>query len=204
MNSRTPQGWEFAHCSFAHSLISSEQLWVIRSDRSRQMSDCEQIAQVPHIKRGTVSNLLKSLTKKERKSDSLINFWLKNLKSYFLYVLYTFFYLKKWAICSFPLFWWAMWANCSGCSPKMSDVSKLLRLLTKNEWPWTICSGRSEEMSDRERIAKVAHQKLANEWIAHFFERSANSLIFGKKPSDSLGKPMSEFPALENIYHNLT
>ena len=78
----------------------------------------------------------------------------------------------------------------------MSDVSKLLRLLTKNEWPWTICSGRSEEMSDREQIAQVAHQKWANEWIAHFFERIAHSLIFGQKTSDLLRKPMSEFPAL--------
>ena len=60
---------------------------------------------------------------------------------------------------------------------------------------WAIRSGRWEEMSDRERIAQVAHQKWANEWIAHFFERIAHSLIFGQKTSDSLGKPMSEFPA---------
>ena len=36
--------------------------------------------------------------------------------------------------------------------------------------------------------------------IAHFFEQIAHSLIFdfcfGHKTSDSLGKPMSEFPAL--------
>ena len=89
-----------------------------------------------------------------------------------------------------------MWVNRWGPSPQMSDVSKLLRLLTKNEWPWVICSGRSKEMSDRERIAQVAHQKWANEWIAHFFERIAHLLIFGQKSSDSLGKPMSEFPAL--------
>ena len=30
----------------------------------------------------------------------------------------------------------------------MSDVSKSLISLTKNEWPWAIRSGRSEEMSD--------------------------------------------------------
>ena len=39
----------------------------------------------------------------------------------------------------------------------MSDVSKSLRSLTKNERPWVIGSGRSEEMSDYERIAQVAH-----------------------------------------------
>ena len=78
----------------------------------------------------------------------------------------------------------------------MSDVSKSLRSLTKNEPPWAIPSGRSEEMSDGERIAQVTHQKWGNEWIAQFFERIAHSLIFGQKMSDSLGKPMSEFPAL--------
>ena len=39
--------------SFAQSLISlksNEQLWAIRSDRSRQMSDCERIAQVARDK----------------------------------------------------------------------------------------------------------------------------------------------------------
>ena len=64
----------------------------------------------------------------------------------------------------------------------VSDVSESLRSLTKNE--------RCEQ------IAQVAHQKWANEWIAHFFEQIAHSLLFGQKTSDSLGKPMSEFPAL--------
>ena len=79
----------------------------------------------------------------------------------------------------------------------MSDVSESLISLTKNERPWAIRSGRSEEMSDHEQIAQVAHQKGANEWIAHYFERIAHSLIFGQKLSDSLGNQMSEFPALE-------
>ena len=64
---------------------------------------------------------------------------------------------------------------------KMSDVSKLLRLLTKNERPWAICSGRSPKMSNHEQIAQVAHEKWANEQIAHFFEQIAHSLIFSKK-----------------------
>ena len=89
-----------------------------------------------------------------------------------------------------------MWVNRSGCSPKMSYVSESLRLLTKNERPWAICAGRSEEMSDCEQIAQIANQKWANEWIANFLERIAHSLIFGQKTRDSLGKPMSEFPAL--------
>ena len=83
-----------------------------------------------------------------------------------------FFILKMSDLLIFPLFWWAM----------------SLRLLTKNER----C----------ERFPQVAHQKWAHEWIAHFltnrsfFERIAHLLIFLQKTSDSLRKPMSEFPAL--------
>ena len=54
--------------------------------------------------------------------------------------------------------------------------------------------GRSPKMTDHERIAQVAHQKWANEWIARFFERIAPVLIFSQKTSDSLRKLMSEFP----------
>ena len=116
-----------------------------------------------------------------------------------IFYIYRFFLLKKWANCSLPLFWWAMWVNRSDHSPKMSNVRDSLRLLTKNERPWAIRSGRSEEMSDHEAIAQVAHQKWANEWITRFFNRIAHSLIFGQKMSDLLGKPMSKFPALINI-----
>ena len=64
----------------------------------------------------------------------------------------------------------------------VSDVRESLRWLTKNEG----C----------ERITQVAHQKWENAWMAYFFERIAYLLIFGQKTSNSLGKPMSEFPAL--------
>ena len=76
----------------------------------------------------------------------------------------------------------------------MSDVSELLRSLTKNER----C----------ERIAQVAHQKIVsdvsdlvrsltkNERIARFFERITHLLVFLQKNSDSLRIPMSKFPAL--------
>ena len=99
-------------------------------------------------------------------------------------------------MCSFNFFWWAMWANHSVRSPKVSNVSESLRSLTKNEWPWASHSGRSEEMRNRERIAQVAHQKWVNEQIARFFEQIAHSLIFSQKRTTSLRKPMSEFPAL--------
>ena len=89
-----------------------------------------------------------------------------------------------------------MWVSCSGRLPKMSDVSESLSSFTKNERLWVICSCCSEDMSDREQIAQVANQKWANEWIAHFLEQIAHLLIFEQKTRDSLGKPMSEFPAL--------
>ena len=48
-----------------------------------------------------------------------------------------------------------------------------------------------------EPIAHFAHQKWANEWIAHFLERIAHKIrSFWTKTSDSLGNQMSEFPAL--------
>ena len=73
------------------------------------------------------------------------------------------------------------WAICSGRSEEMSDVSESLISLTKNERPWAIRSGRSEEMSDREQIAQVAHQKWANEWITRFLSKSLISPFFRKK-----------------------
>ena len=82
----------------------------------------------------------------------------------------------------------------------MSFMSKSLRSLPKNEWPWAIRSGRSPKMSEHERIAQVANQKWANERIACFFEQIAYLLIFSQKTSDLLRKPMSEFPALSCSY----
>ena len=55
--------------SFVHSLIllkSNERLWAIHSDRSRQMSDREQIAQVAPDKWANVSELLRSLMTNEQ------------------------------------------------------------------------------------------------------------------------------------------
>ena len=105
----------------------------------------------------------------------------KNQKSCFYYGLFTIFLFKKWANRSFPLFWWAMWVNHSGRSPKMSYVSESLRSLTKNEWPWVIRRGCSETIRDREWIVQVAHQKWANERIAHFFSKSLIRSFLGKK-----------------------
>ena len=59
----------FTHRSFAHLLISlksNERLWKIRSERSRQMSNREQIAQVTQRKWAIVSDSLRSLWGNER------------------------------------------------------------------------------------------------------------------------------------------
>ena len=94
--------------------------------------------------------------------------------------------------CSFPLFceWiahfaqikWAMWVNCSFRLPKMSDHEWFAQVPQRK---WAIW-----------QITHFAHQTWANEWITHFFEKIAYSLIFGQKTSDSLGNQMREFPAL--------
>ena len=184
----------FPHRSFTHSLIllkSNERLCAICSDRSRQMSDHEQIAQVPQRKWATVSKSLRLLKTNERMSDWLKKCWLQKSIILFYYVLFKVFF----KIHSFPLFcerceWiadfvqikWAMWANRSFRS---SNMSKSLISLTKYE-----------------RIAHFAHQKWANEWIANFFERFTHLLIFGQKTSVSLGYQMSEFPALISMLSN--
>ena len=61
VRAKNGQGWEFTHSLITHSLIahsliffkSIERLWANRSGYSRQMSDCEWIAQVVHDKWAT-------------------------------------------------------------------------------------------------------------------------------------------------------
>ena len=209
------QGWELTHFAQIKWATVSDSLrslkknngpWANRSGHWEEMSDCERIAQVAQDKWATKSDSLRLLRGNERMSKWAMSkkIWLKNLKSCFSMSYIQFKKKLFWKneriayFCSFPLFWWGMWVNRSFRSNQMSNVSKSLRSLTKNEQPWAIHSHRSEEMSDRERIAQVAHQKWANEWIAHFFEPIAHLLIFGQKTRDSLGNQMSEFPALHS------
>ena len=58
-------------------------------------------------------------------------------------------------------FLWAMWANRSGCSLKMSDVSKSLRSLTKNEQfthiaprKWAIVSESLRSLTKNEQMSE--------------------------------------------------
>ena len=91
----------------------------------------------------------------------------------------------------------------------LSDVSKLLRSLFKNEWceriafvahqKWATMSDSLTSLRENERLwanCSCGSPKMS-EWVnCSFFEWIAQTPIFGQKTSDSLGKPMSEFPAL--------
>ena len=129
---------------------TNDQPWANHSGHSEEMSDHERIAQVAQDKWVIVSDSLRSLILNERMSDSLKIFRLKKSKILFFSMFYTrFLILKKWAICSFPLFWWMMWANCSGCSPKIGNHEQFAQVAQR-------------EMSNCERIAQVAHQNWGN------------------------------------------
>ena len=170
------QNWaneRIPHCSFDYLL--------------RTLKSSEQIVQVAHVKRAIVSKSLRSLMTNERFAQFAHDKWVDEqftqniwLKLYFLICFLDFFYTKRFAP-SLSLFSWAMWANRWGCSPKMSDVSESLRLLTKTEWPWAICSGRSPKISVHEQFSQVAHQKWAS------MSESLRLLTKNERMSESLG-----------------
>ena len=188
----------FVHRSFAHfaqikwatvsellrSLKTNEWPWANGSGHSEEMSDREQITQVAQVKCVTMSDSLRSLRGNERMSHLLKEFWLKNLKSrfnmFYICTIKFFFFL----ICESLIFAHFLF---------LSEWCEWIAHFAQIKWEmWANRSGPSLEMSDCERIAQVAHQQWANEWIAHFFEQ-----IFGQKKSDLLGNQMSEFPALQ-------
>ena len=54
------------------SLTKNKRLWAIRSGRSEEIRDREQIAQVAHQNKLNMSDSLQSLNKNERMSESII------------------------------------------------------------------------------------------------------------------------------------
>ena len=152
------------------------------------MSDCEQFAQVAHDKWANEQIALFSeqitylLICSQKTSDSLNKIW---LKCFFWYVFCRFFEkTSDFLISSFL----------------MSDMSKKLRLLTKNEWTWVIRSGRSPKMNKlqgwefshwfsegiarflrkNEQISKqIAH---GHSFLVSNLSNSLTSLIFGERP----------------------
>ena len=112
---------------------NAQDKWATASEWLRSLRGnerCEQITHFAQNKWATMSDLLSLLRGNEGMS------W-KNLKSCFtmFYLSWKFFWKNERIALfrSFPLFWWAMWVNCSFRSNQMSDVSELLILLTKNE-----------------------------------------------------------------------
>ena len=93
-----------------------------------------------------------------------------------------FFYWKKEWIAHFLFFGERCGRIAEVAHQKWATMRDSLRSLRENKQSWANCSGRSPKMSERVNRS--------------FFEGIAHSLIFGQNTSDSLGKPMSEFPAL--------
>ena len=149
----------------AHSLISlksNERLWEIRSDRSKQMRKWAIVSESLRSlnTRATMRDSLRSLRGNEWMSDLLKKIWLKKSKIFFtkkkvfekmseaLIFAYFLFFGERCAwIAHFTQIKWAMWADRSFHSSKMSEherfaqvaqrkwviVSELPRLLNKNE-----------------------------------------------------------------------
>ena len=108
-----------------------------------------------------------------------------------------FFFIKKMSDSLIPSF---LMSDLLIPSFLMNDVSELLRLLTKNEGPWGLLrSLRGNEQLWANRLGRSPKMsKWANERIAHFLSDSFICSFFAKT-SDSLRKPMTEFPALLKI-----
>ena len=162
------QGWNL--------LIRSLLICSFAKNLSGQMSECEQFAQVSLDKWATVSKSLRSLmTNKQMwairsgcsgQMSKLLGFLSKSLIFSFAY--------KKWAIPSKTFYRFLKFLKMQKVrSFLLSVVSKLLRSIRTNKWPWMICSGCSEGMRDREQIAQVTHLFRKNEQFApKFDERS--------------------------------
>ena len=154
------------------------------SDHSDQMRDCERFAHIAQDQWATVRKLLRSLMTNEwRWAIRLSREWAN--PSFFKQITHFSFAHKKRAICK--KIWQKSYFLVCFCSFFVS-LKKTIR-----SFPF---------FDERcEQIAQVAHQKWAN---CSFFlaNRSfANySLIFLQKKSNSLRKPMNEYPTLTILY----
>ena len=163
--------------NFTKTTLGLIQNWFIKSDPNPD-PEGSSFGSATRLLSRTGNSLIRSSLIRSQ------NFGYKNLKFCF-----TMFYLrgkKKYFDVSESLISLKSNERCEQIAhlahKKWATMSDLLRSLRGNE--------------QCERITHFAHQKWANEWIAHFFERIAHSLIFGQKTSNLLGNQMSEFPAL--------
>ena len=133
---------------------------VSRSDQDRNAKTTVRlfsfIRTVAHDKWATVSDSLRSLMINEQMSDSLKKCWLIKSKILFFRMFYIGFLLKnEWYAHSFIL---------------VSDVSKSLRLSTKNE--------------------QMGESLIFFEWIAHFFAKNER---FAQKTNEPIPSPGFSF-----------
>ena len=161
---------------------NAQDKWATASESLRSLRGnerCEQITHFAQNKWATMSDLLSLLRGNEGMS------W-KNLKSCFtmFYLSWKFFWKNERIALfrSFPLFWWAMWVNCSFRSNQMSDGSESLVSLTKNERPLAICSGRSEEMREWVNCSFF----WENRSFAHFWAKNKR---FARKSNEQIPSP---------------
>ena len=86
-----------------------------------------------------------------------------------------------------------MWVNRLGRSPKMSDVSELLRSFTKNKRPWASCSGRSPTISE------LVNRSFfwANHSFAHFFAKNER---FAQKSDERIPSPVWTILSVYSIW----
>ena len=157
------------------------------------MSDCERFAHIAEDKWATVSESLRLIRGNERMSDLLKKICLQKSKILFFNffsMFYIHFFWKNEQIPHFLFFSeqsesiphvahqkWAMWANCSGHSPKKSDHERFAQFAQRK---WKI-------------VNKSLRSLTKNEWIAHFFERIAHFWAkhkrFSRKSDERIPSP---------------
>ena len=157
------------------SLKTNKWLWANRSGCSEEMSDRKQFAQVAQRKWAMWANHSFRSPKMSEWALRSKYFGLKNLKSCF-----TLFYLRFKKKNSTKMSESLIFAHFLFFGEQREWIAHFAQI----KWAmWVNRSFRSPNMSHHERFAQVAQRKWAmwaNEWIAHFFEQIAHSLIFGQ------------------------
>ena len=147
---------------------ANERLWVIRSDRSGQMSDCERIAQVTHVKRATVSESLRLfMTKEQPWANSLRSLMINERWTQKIWLKLYFLYDKKNQWFAHSLFF--------------NERCELIAQVAHQKWV---------TMSKRSGPSPKMSKSLV------FFSKSLFCSFFWEKNSNLLRKMMSKFQAL--------
>ena len=164
------------------SLKTNERLWANGSGRSCQKSDWEWIAQVAHDKWSTVSNSLRLIHDNWVNEQIAYFFWANCLFALFSLLLSkNEQFAKKIWLKSY--FFVCFFLNEQfNQSLFFNEWCEQIAQVTHQKWAmWANCTRRSPKMSVHERYAQVAHQKWAtlskslrrspkmSEWLNHSF-----------------------------------